>query len=110
MAADDVLYDDGKVRLDSHGLTLRRYYFPTGQSKRLAYDRIRAVGTRPMGWLSGKGRGWGTAHPGYWLPLDMGRFRKHVLVVVDVGRRVTPAFTPDDPGTVVELIRNRLQG
>jgi hypothetical protein len=106
--ADDVFYDDGSVRLDSHGLTLRRYYFPTGKSKSLGYDQIQAIHTHPLTWLSGRERGWGTAHPGYWLPLDLGRFRKRVLVVLDVGRRVSPAFTPDDPDTVVELVRQRL--
>lgn len=103
--ADDVLYDDGRVRLDTHGLTLRRYYFPTGRSKSLVYDQIRAVHTHPLTWLSGRGRGWGTGHPRHWLPLDLGRFRKRVLVVLDVGRWVRPAFTPDDPDTVVELLR-----
>jgi hypothetical protein len=100
-------YDDGRVMLDADGITLRRYYFPTGAGKHIAYGSVRAVGTRPMTWLTGRGRGWGTAHPGYWLPLDLTRPGRDTLVVLDVGRRIKPAFTPDDPERVVELIRLR---
>jgi hypothetical protein len=99
-----VLYDDGRTRLDGDGITLRRYYFPLGTSKHIPYHRIRSVHARPMGWLTGKGRGWGTAHPGYWLPLDPTRPRKHTLVVLDLGGHVKPAFTPDDPQRVLDLI------
>jgi hypothetical protein len=58
-----------------------------------------------MGWLTGKGRGWGSAHPRYWLPLDTSRPRKETLVVLDTGHYVRPAFSPDDPGRVLDLLR-----
>ena len=103
----EVLYDDGKVLLDREGVTLRRYYFPLGTSRRIPYQRIHTVGARPMGWWSGKGRGWGTAHPGYWLPLDLSRARKNTLVVLDLGSRVKPAFSPDDPDQVLEILRQQ---
>lgn len=97
-------YDDGLVRLDEHGLTLRRYYFPTAASKRVPYQRIRRAWAQPMTWWSGKGRGWGTAHPGYWLPLDFRRPAKDVLIVLDLGGRVKPAFSPADPDRVLDLL------
>lgn len=100
----EVFYDDGRVMLDRDGITLRHYYFPLGTSKRIPYDRIHGVHARPMGWLTGKGRGWGTAHPGYWLPLDRSRPRKDTLVVLDLGGYVKPAFTPDDPHRVLEIL------
>ncbi len=105
MVRDNALYDDGTVLLDRHAITLRRYYFPIGTSKRIPYHRIRGVDKRPMGWLTGKGRGWGTAHPGYWLPLDLARARKDTLLVLDLGRRIKPAFSPDDPDRVLEIVR-----
>jgi hypothetical protein len=104
----EVLYDDGRTVIDRDGITLRRYYFPLGTSKHIPYHRIRGVHTRPMGWLTGKGRGWGTAHPGYWLPLDASRPRKDTLVVLDLGGHVKPAFTPDNPERVVELISRHI--
>jgi hypothetical protein len=66
--SNEIEYDDGRAVLDRNGVTLRRYYFPTGQSKHIPYRQIHAAEVRPMGWLTGKGRGWGSAHPRYWLP------------------------------------------
>lgn len=105
-----VLYDDGRAVLDGEGVTLRRYYFPFGTSKRIPYRRIHRVDVRPMGWLTGKGRGWGTSNPRYWLPLDLTRPRKYVLVVLDLGGFVKPAFSPDEPERVLEIVQRRIGG
>jgi hypothetical protein len=93
------------VLLEEDAVTLRHYYFPFGAARRIPYGRIRRVSAQPMGWLTGKGRGWGSAHPGYWLPLDLSRPRKSTLLVLDVGGHVKPAFTPDDPEQVLRLLR-----
>ena len=105
---NNVLYADGRVLLDDEGLTLRRYYFPMGTSKRIRYSQIERVRAQPMGWFTGKGRGWGSAHPGYWLPLDLTRPRKSTLVVLDLGARVKPSFSPDEPEMVLRLLRERV--
>ena len=103
-----VLYDDGGLLLDEDGVTIRRYYFPWAGSKRISYRELRDVEARPMGALTGRGRIWGTTVPGYWLPLDLGRPRKQTLVVLDIGRRVRPAVSPDDPDRVLALLRDRM--
>ncbi len=100
---DEAIYDDGRAVLDSEGVTLRRYYFPICTSKHIPYRQIRGVELRPMGWLTGRGRAWGSAHPGYWLPLDISRLRKDQLVVLDLGGYVKPAFSPDDPDRVLKI-------
>lgn len=105
---DEVVYDDGRAILDGRGVTLRRYYFPTGASKHIPYRKIRHVRARPMSWLTGKGRDWGTAHPGYWLPLDTSRPRKNTLVVLDLGGKVKPAFSPDGPDRVLAILQRRI--
>ena len=105
---DEPLYDDGNLLLDESGVTVRRYYFPWAAPKRISYSQIRGVESRAIGWLTGRGRIWGSAHPRYWLPLDWGRTRKHTLLILDVGRRVRPAVTPDDPELVADLIRTRI--
>ena len=102
-----VRYDDGRLLLDDQGITLRRYYFPFGTAKHIPYARVRHVEARSMGWLTGRGRAWGSAHPGYWLPLDASRLHKDRLVVLDVGARVRPACSPDDVGRVLALLRER---
>jgi hypothetical protein len=105
----NALYDDGGLSLDEDGLTIRRCYFPWAGPKRIRYAEIQHVEARPMGWLTGKGRGWGTAHPGYWFPLDLRRARKQILLVFNVGRRVRPCVTPDHPQWVIDLLRDRVR-
>ena len=104
------LYDDGHVRLDDQGITLRHYYFPFATSKHIPYAQIRRIELRPMGWLSGKGRLWGTSSPFYWMPLEVTRTRKSRMIILDLGRRVKPAFTPDDPDKVIRFIQKELTG
>ncbi len=89
----------------SAGVTLRHCYFPSGQSKHIPYRQIHAVEVRPMGWLTGRGRGRGSAHPRNWLPLDRSRLPKDELVVLDLGNGVCPAFSPDEPGRVIAILR-----
>jgi hypothetical protein len=93
MVDDEAVYDDGRVRVDSDGITLRRYYFPIGTAKHIRYRDIRSVDLRPMSWLTGKGRA-----------------GKHTLMVLDLGARVSPAFTPDDPQRAGDLIERYRQG
>jgi hypothetical protein len=100
-----VAYDDGLLRLDEGGVTLRRYYFPWAGSKHIAWSQVRGVRVRRMTWLTGKGRIWGTATLTHWLPLDLRRPGKAILLVFDVGRRVKPCVSPDDPRQVIDLLR-----
>jgi hypothetical protein len=108
VAVVDPLYDDGGLVLDENGVTIRRYYFPTAAAKRIPYTQIRHATVRPMGWLTGRGRGWGTAHPGYWFPLDLRRASKRILVVFDLGHRVKPCVSPGDPDRFIGLLHGRV--
>ena len=102
------LYEDGGLTPDEHGITIRRYYFPMAGHKRIAYTDIRGVKTEPMTWSSGKGRFWGASDPRYWFPLDLQQGGKPTLLVLDVGARVKPCITPEDPDRVLELLSSRV--
>lgn len=103
------LYQDAGLTLDEDGITIRRYYFPFATPKRVAYSKIKGIKAKPMGWASGKGRFWGAGDPRHWFPLDMQRGHKQTLLILDVGRRVRPCITPDDPDTVIGLLKTRVQ-
>lgn len=103
----DVIYDDGLVRLDEAGVTLRYYYFPFATKKFVPYDRIRAVDTAVLGNWNGRWRLWGAPWIDQWLPLDVMRPKKDTAVVLTI-RRISPVFTPDDPESVAHLIRERM--
>jgi len=103
------LYQDAGLTLDEDGITIRRYYFPFATSKRIAYRDIKGIKAKPMGWASGKGRFWGASDPRYWFPLDMQRGKKQTLLILDVGRRVRPCITPEDPDKVIGLLKTRVK-
>lgn len=112
MSAPDV-YDDGNVRVDESGITLRRYYFPGG-SKRIPFERIERLERRNVsppgsGWLAALGtRIWGTGDFRHWFNLDARRGSKSGVLILDVGRRIRPCATPSDPDAAEQLIRARL--
>ncbi|MVU79981.1 hypothetical protein GPX89_22390 [Nocardia sp. ET3-3] len=105
MATENGGYQDKRITADATGITVRAYYFPTASAKRIPYESIRSVHRYPMGGWSGRGRGWGTSDPRYWFSLDVSRPRKSVGFVLDLGRRVHPVLTPDDPDAFESTLR-----
>jgi hypothetical protein len=71
------------------------------------WEDLRGVEERPLGAVRGRLRVWGTADPRVWWHLDPGRSRKRTALLLDVGRRVRPAITPDDSAAVLRIIRER---
>lgn len=102
-------YDDGLVQLDRHALTLRRYHFPSGTAKVIPLRAIRGYTATPLGVLLQRLRIWGSSDLRRWLPLDVRRPLKSVLVTLDVpGTWPSPAFTPEDPAVFLEVFSDVL--
>jgi hypothetical protein len=101
-----VLYRDRWIECTEDAVRVRFYYFPFG-TKSIPYSRIRAVQRVTLSTLRGRGRIWGTANPGYWAHLDPARPRRSTALVLDVGVRIRPLLTPDDPDAVAEVILAR---
>jgi len=102
-------YDDGLVQLDREALTLRRYHFPSGTSKVIPVKSIRGYSAKPLGLLMNRFRLWGSPDLMRWLPLDIGRPLKSMLITLDVpGTRPKPAFTPNEPDWFIEVLDSLL--
>jgi hypothetical protein len=104
-------YDDGRTRLDADGILLRRYYFPLGRPKRLAWTDVRGARAERLGAFNGRWRLWGygaNAIPATWLGLDLRRHRRTTKVIVDLGRRIKPAFTPLGPPGALAVLRGHI--
>jgi hypothetical protein len=99
-------YDDGLIVCGDDGVVIRRYYFPWG-SKLVPYSRLRNVERRELGRVTGRWRIWGSGDLRHWWNLDTGRPRKSVALVLDVGRRIRPTITPDDPDAVERILADR---
>jgi hypothetical protein len=100
-------YDDGTIVCAPDRLLIRSYYFPTG-TKIVPYTEIKGLQRIEIkGVWSGKWRLWGTGNARYWANLDTRRPTKKVGFVLDLGRKVNPIVTPDDPDSFESVIRTR---
>ncbi|MFJ7248203.1 hypothetical protein ACIQWA_26715 [Kitasatospora sp. NPDC098652] len=98
------MYNDGLVTCTASELVIRRYYFPLGIAKRIPYGRIRGLRQVPLTRLGGRWRIWGTGDLVHYFNLDLGRVDKSVAFVVDLGAKVKPVITPDEPDRLVEAM------
>lgn len=100
-------YDDGTIVCGPDRLEIHSYYFPFG-TKSVAYTQIKGLQRIEIsGVMSGKWRLWGTANPRYWANLDTRRPKKTAGFVVDLGGRVSPIVTPDQPDAFESVVRGR---
>jgi hypothetical protein len=104
-----MIYDDGRIACDDEGLVIRRYY-PWG-AKRIAYTSVKGVQSLPLTGASRvrRWRIWGSGDFVHWWNLDTSRRHKEIALVLDVGGRVRPTITPDDPQAVQRIIEDHLQ-
>lgn len=104
MAGD---YDDGRIVCSPERLEIHSYYFPFG-TKSVQYSQIKGLQRIEIkGVMSGKWRIWGTGNPHYWANLDTTRRKKKAGFVIDLGRRVNPVVTPDQPEAFESVLRDR---
>jgi hypothetical protein len=96
-------YDDGRIACDDTGIAIR-WYHVWGGAKHIRYDDIRKVTERPLTRFRGRWRLWGSGDFTHWYNLDVTRRKKDVALDLDVGGRVRPVLTPDDPAAVLAVL------
>ncbi|AWS41835.1 hypothetical protein [Streptosporangium sp. 'caverna'] len=99
------MYNDGLVACTDTELIIGRYYFPWGSAKRIPLSAIRGLSWVPL--PNGSWRIWGSGDFVHWFNLDSGRPQKKAALMIDLGRRVVPVITPDEPGRLVEELTAR---
>ncbi len=97
-------YADRWIRCGPDGIAVRGYYFPWG-TKHIAYGSVHGITRVALTPGRGRARIWGTANPGYWASLDPDRPHKETALVLDLGRRVKPFLTPDEPDAFEQVVR-----
>jgi hypothetical protein len=104
-------YEDDQVSCTDNGLAIKHYYFPAG-TKRIPYSSIRDVTRMELTGLNAvrRWRIWGSGDFVHWWNLDMKRPGKKAALVLDVGRRICPTITPDDPDTVEQILSSKVAG
>ncbi len=102
------LYDDGRIVCDADGVTIR-WYYPWG-ARRIPYRTVRALKQWPLRRVRGRWRLWGSGDLVHWYNLDGSRPGKDTAIELDVGGRIRPTITPDDPATVARIIADHMAG
>jgi hypothetical protein len=97
-------YHDRWIECTHREIQVHGYYFPWG-TKQIPYASIRALDRFTLTALRGKARIWGSGDFRHWANLDPQRPSKSVGFLVDVGRRVIPVLTPDDPDAFEKIVR-----
>lgn len=90
-----VLYKDKSIVITDQDITINSYYFPLGQSKIIPWNNVKSVSTEPLTVLNGKYRMWGMGLKPYWFNSDW-RANKDQMFVIDTGKYIKSALTPDD--------------
>jgi hypothetical protein len=97
-------YRDPLLRIEGGTLTIRRYGFPL-RDRSIRLTEIRQAVDLPIGRWSGRWRLWGSGDFRPWWNLDVGRRRKTRAFELDIGSRVRPVVTPDDPEAFADALR-----
>ena len=102
------LYEDAGLLLDENGITIRRYYFPIGSAEtdRLRRHPGRQVAADELDFRQGPLLG--DIRPALLVPAGLQRGNKQTLLILDVGARVKPCITPENPDRVLELLSARV--
>jgi hypothetical protein len=99
----DLKYDDGLIACRADVFVIRRYGLLLGP-KTIPYTEIRKIQEFKLNALR-RWRLWGTGDPRRWWNLDWGRRHKQIAFLIDLGKRVTPVITPDDPEALIRALR-----
>ena len=103
------LYEDATVLVDERGITVKNNGRP-GKSRMIEYGEIREAQLIDLRFGTGKYRlvGISPGRPRTFFHWDRDRTHKPVGISLDTGRWLRRAITPEDPGTVIELIEERI--
>lgn len=90
-------YEDDTVLIDDDGVLIKHYWW-RGRARHVEHQSIRRVDAVELGPLTGRYQlvGIPLARPRSWFAWERGRRHKRQALVVDLGRILRPALTPDD--------------
>ncbi|CAD6186721.1 unnamed protein product [Caenorhabditis auriculariae] len=107
-----LLFEDKWSKFSEDFLTIKCFYFPTGQSKRVKICAIKGVYYQEQKFVVDfKCKGWGMSLSPCWWACDMARnlhSDKFFNVVIDNGESTYKGFTTTDVGKFLSVIRPHL--
>ncbi|MEN6385597.1 MAG: hypothetical protein ABFD79_10410 [Phycisphaerales bacterium] len=95
-------YTDKLVAIDDEGITLKKYYHPFCNSKRVKYSDIKTIKALP----GGCARLWGSGDFQTWFGLDWGRMKRKMTFIIEIKNSwFRSGFTCKDSDTVYKILK-----
>jgi hypothetical protein len=104
----NVIYEDTQIIIDDEKVEIKRYYFPTGKSKKIKFSEIKKIEEIELDFYNGKGRIWGMGLAPYWFNWDNNRFWRKKAIIIDLGKNISPAITPDNLSEVLKILNDKI--
>jgi len=102
------LHQDKLIEITDQEVIFRRYYFPSGGPKRMAWSEIESVRLRPPSVRAGSWRLWGSGDLRTWFPLDHKRpSRDRIFVASLRGRSRRIGFTVERSSEVIGILKQK---
>jgi hypothetical protein len=111
-----ILYKDKKVICDDEGITIKGYYQPVANDKKIFYGDIRSLESKKLSLLSGLSEIWNkvgsilqqrNSQQVYWAGFDAKRLFKGTAIIIDDGNLVKSIVTPENPDEVFRILREK---
>ena len=105
---DKVVYEDKLIAIFADSILLRNYYFFSIGSKRIRFDRIRAITVEKPTLSTGRWRLQGSGDFRTWFPLDAKRpKRDRIFIVTLLDKRTRIGFTVEDSDEVLRILTEK---
>jgi hypothetical protein len=109
-----IIYEDERVICDDEGITIKGYYQPLDDDKKILYSEINSIRIKRLNPFAGLSQLWGngdstlqgsndTNH--YWFAFDFKRLFKSQAIVIDDGNLMKTATTPEDVDRVFQILK-----
>jgi len=102
-------YEDTQIIISENKIEIKNYYFPTAESKIIDFSEIKNINQIALNFLNGRGRLWGMSLAPYWYNWDLRRFGSKKAIVIDLGKLVNPAITPENHEKVLKILQDKIK-
>ena len=105
---ESVLHEDKHVIITNNEIIIKCYYFPFAGEKKISFKQIKKIELINIGSLTGKLKVWGMNYKLLWFHFDAGRLFKNHGIVIDIGKYIKPAITPEDINKVFHILQGKI--
>lgn len=111
-----IIYEDERVICDEEGITIKGFYQPIGDDKKILYADINSLKIKKINPFAGLSQIWGNGDSSlqgskdtnhYWFAFDFKRLFKNKAIIIDDGSLIKSATTPENVERVFQILQER---